>query len=196
MTEIPRQTATRLSASLFGVALNSISVVYFAVDVLVVPPREGLALSFHTNRAKWERLLKPENCPVCMSAPMPQGMVDIAELPHSWLSAEPNECLKGACHLVYKRHRIELYELDDEECLGLMKDIQRSARALKSVTGAVKINYEIHGNSLPHLHVHLYPRYMDDPFPGKPIDYNQKSRTIYAEGEFEEFVANMRRELV
>jgi diadenosine tetraphosphate (Ap4A) HIT family hydrolase len=32
------------------------------------------------------------------------------------------------------------------------------------------MNYEIHGNTIPHLHMHLYPRYSGDPFEGEPID--------------------------
>lgn len=76
-----------------------------------------------------------------------------------------------------------------------MKDVQLYAKALKTVTNAVKINYEIHGNTVPHLHLHLYPRYMDDPFPGKPIDYNQKHENIYKDGEYDNFVHNMRKEL-
>jgi diadenosine tetraphosphate (Ap4A) HIT family hydrolase len=55
----------------------------------------------------------------------------------------------------------------------------------------VKINYEIHGNSAPHLHLHLYPRYMDDPFPDQAIDYTH-DRNWYAPGEFEEFVQKLR----
>ena len=31
------------------------------------------------------------------------------------------------------------------------------------------MNYEIHGNSIPHLHLHLYPRFPGDPFEGRPI---------------------------
>jgi diadenosine tetraphosphate (Ap4A) HIT family hydrolase len=36
-----------------------------------------------------------------------------------------------------------------------------------------KMNYEIHGNTLPHLHLHPYPRASDDPFVGGPIDPNR-----------------------
>lgn len=126
---------------------------------------------------------------------MPEGMVDIMELPFSWLSAEPKECLKGACHLTFKRHKIELYDLNDEEALSFMKDLQSSAEALKKVTNAIKINYEIHGNSIPHLHVHLYPRYIDDPFANQPINYKKKSSIIYEDGEFESFIKEMRREI-
>jgi diadenosine tetraphosphate (Ap4A) HIT family hydrolase len=34
----------------------------------------------------------------------------------------------------------------------------------------IKMNYEIHGNTLPHLHLHLFPRHPDDPCVGGPID--------------------------
>jgi diadenosine tetraphosphate (Ap4A) HIT family hydrolase len=44
------------------------------------------------------------------------------------------------------------------------------ARELRAVTRARKINYEIHGNTLPHLHAHLYPRFEGDPFESRPID--------------------------
>jgi diadenosine tetraphosphate (Ap4A) HIT family hydrolase len=149
-------------------------------------------MSFHANYEQWLAMTEKENCPVCQQLPMPEGMVDIVELPNSWLSAEPVECLRGACHLTAKQHVIELYEFHDDELLAFMKEVQLCAKALKTVTNAVKINYEIHGNSLPHLHVHLYPRYRDDPFPGKAIDYNQKKR-IYLDEEFRAFVDEMRR---
>jgi diadenosine tetraphosphate (Ap4A) HIT family hydrolase len=38
------------------------------------------------------------------------------------------------------------------------------ARALASLYEPVKMNYEIHGNVVPHLHLHLYPRYDGDPY--------------------------------
>ncbi len=38
-----------------------------------------------------------------------------------------------------------------------------------------KINYEIHGNTIPHLHVHLFPRFAGDPHVGGPIDPRRAS---------------------
>lgn len=66
--------------------------------------------------------------------------------------------------------------------------MQRYALALKTVTHVVKINYEIHGNTIPHLHVYLYPKFTDDPFPGQPIDYRKKRNDLYREGEYEDFL--------
>jgi diadenosine tetraphosphate (Ap4A) HIT family hydrolase len=33
----------------------------------------------------------------------------------------------------------------------------------------LKMNYETLGNSLPHLHTHLIPRFTTDPRPGQPF---------------------------
>jgi diadenosine tetraphosphate (Ap4A) HIT family hydrolase len=44
------------------------------------------------------------------------------------------------------------------------------ARALIGAYRPLKMNYETLGNSLPHLHTHLIPRYADgDPRPGQPF---------------------------
>ena len=56
-------------------------------------------------------------------------------------------------------------------------------------------NYEIHGNTVPHLHIHLYPRTIGDPFPGQAIDYAQK-KDWYTGGEFEHFVDDMRKTIM
>ena len=48
-----------------------------------------------------------------------------------------------------------------------------AARVLKSLFSPTKLNYEIHGNTIPHLHLHLLPRYAGDPYVGGPIDFRQ-----------------------
>ena len=44
------------------------------------------------------------------------------------------------------------------------------ARAVAELVRPVKMNYEVHGNTLPHLHLHLFPRHLGDPYVGGPID--------------------------
>jgi diadenosine tetraphosphate (Ap4A) HIT family hydrolase len=48
------------------------------------------------------------------------------------------------------------------------------ARALISVYRPLKMNYETLGNSLPHLHTHLVPRFTADPNPGQPFPLSAK----------------------
>jgi diadenosine tetraphosphate (Ap4A) HIT family hydrolase len=76
-----------------------------------------------------------------------------------------------------------------------MKEVQVAARALKEATQAMKINYELHGNTAPHLHMHLFPRYIEDPFAGIPIDYNRVDPPVYRGDEFDTFVSLMQAKL-
>jgi diadenosine tetraphosphate (Ap4A) HIT family hydrolase len=67
------------------------------------------------------------------------------------------------------RHITEPFELTDEEASSYWSEVLRVARALTSHFKPLKMNYETLGNSLPHLHTHLIPRYEIDPAPGRPF---------------------------
>ena len=79
--------------------------------------------------------------------------------------------------------------------MRLMADLQRASRALIKSTGCVKLNYEIHGNTIPHLHVHLFPRFPGDSFEGRPIDPTPTGSPVYGPGEHERFVTSLRAQL-
>ncbi len=66
-----------------------------------------------------------------------------------------------------------------------MRDARRVSRAIAAVTGAVNMNYEVHGNTLPHFPMHFFPRYRGDRFEGRPIDPRQVTQPVYSAGEFE-----------
>jgi diadenosine tetraphosphate (Ap4A) HIT family hydrolase len=67
------------------------------------------------------------------------------------------------------RHVNEPTELDEDEAAGYWAEVLAVARALIAVYKPLKMNYETLGNSLPHLHTHLVPRYTADPRPGQPF---------------------------
>src|ERR1700758_3244310 len=67
------------------------------------------------------------------------------------------------------RHITEPTELNDAEASGYWAEVLTVARALTDMYKPLKMNYETLGNSLPHLHTHLIPRFTDDPRPGQPF---------------------------
>ena len=69
------------------------------------------------------------------------------------------------------RHVAEPTELTEEEASRYWLDVLRAARALEAVFQPVKLNYDTLGNSLPHLHTHVVPRYAEDPRPGWPFPF-------------------------
>ncbi len=145
---------------------------------------------------KWNQWCESKNCPVCKNLSQPGDYVTIAETESSWIEAHPNVPLKGTCYVMSKKHAVELYDLSEEDAFAFLKDVMITAQALKEVTGATKINYEIHGNTVPHLHLHLFPRYLvGDRFSDSVIDPRQIDPPVYSGNDFHEFTEMMRKKI-
>jgi diadenosine tetraphosphate (Ap4A) HIT family hydrolase len=116
--------------------------------------------------------LGPLGCVIC-DGPGGRPLNVLVELSASWVTADPRACLPGYVCVMSRRHVEEPYSLDDRgawwaECMLV-------ARALSTELRPKKMNYEIHGNTIPHLHMHLFPRFEGDPFAGGPIDGSSRS---------------------
>jgi diadenosine tetraphosphate (Ap4A) HIT family hydrolase/predicted enzyme related to lactoylglutathione lyase len=92
----------------------------------------------------------------------------LVELDSSWVTAGRMACLSGYVCVVSRKHVVEPFELDDNG--GWWRDCMLVARALNDELRPIKVNYEIHGNTIAHLHLHIYPRTANDPFTGRTID--------------------------
>ena len=154
--------------------------------------------SFHYRYDEYAQACLEENCDCCRDLPMPDGLVDIARLEYAYAVAEyPGQGqLFGKMHVLLRPHYIHFDEIPQRIMNGFMREVQLVSGALRRVTGAVKINYEIHSNTVPHLHCHLFPRYLDDAFPSAPIDYRICEPAPYSgRAEYMWFVNRMREEL-
>jgi diadenosine tetraphosphate (Ap4A) HIT family hydrolase len=69
------------------------------------------------------------------------------------------------------RHVAEPTELEPIEAAEYGREVLRVARALVQHFHPVKMNYNVLGNSVPHLHTHVIPRYAHDPRPGWPFPF-------------------------
>ena len=79
---------------------------------------------------------------------------------------------RGLSIVVWRgRHVVEPTELSDAEAATYGREVLRVGRALEAVLQPVKLNYDVLGNSVPHLHTHIVPRYADDPRPGWPFPF-------------------------
>jgi diadenosine tetraphosphate (Ap4A) HIT family hydrolase len=140
----------------------------------------------------WAKWVRGDDCPICRSVATD---VAIAELEVSRLMMGEDAPVRGYAWLPFRRHVVELHELTDSEGTSFMQDIRRVSRAIAAATGAVKLNYEIHGNTVPHLHLHIFPRYLGDPFEGGPINPRAVHGPPYGPGEFEAIRGRVSEEL-
>jgi diadenosine tetraphosphate (Ap4A) HIT family hydrolase len=94
----------------------------------------------------------------------------IADGPRCWTTASARAALPGYVCVVSKTHAVEPFDLPDDEQAAFWLEVSAVARAVRDTVRSPKINYEIHGNTIEHLHVHIFPRYSADPFTNAPID--------------------------
>lgn len=70
------------------------------------------------------------------------------------------------------RHVASLIDLAPDELARYWADVQDVGRAVEHVFKPCHINYLLLGNIVPHLHVHVVPRYLDDAAPERPLPWN------------------------
>ncbi len=85
----------------------------------------------------------------------------------AWLG--PWQYYHGYCLLVAHEHVTELFHLNESVRLALMSEMVHLAQAIAEEFHPRKMNYELLGNQVPHVHWHLFPRYEDDPWALKPV---------------------------
>jgi diadenosine tetraphosphate (Ap4A) HIT family hydrolase len=107
-------------------------------------------------------------CKAC-SGQWPRTDHFIADLGLSMVYLHEDQFFPGWTVVVLKRHATELFHLAPTERIQLMEEVSRAARVLAETFEAKKINYELLGNQLPHIHWHVIPRLASDPAPLEPV---------------------------
>ena len=74
------------------------------------------------------------------------------------------------------RHVADPTELSAEEASAYFAEVLRVARAIEEHYRPLKVNLEMLGNSVPHLHTHVIPRYRDDGSPGQPALFMRRAQ--------------------
>ena len=108
------------------------------------------------------------SCAVC-SGTWPGSEYLIADLGLSLAYLYEDQFFSGWTVLIFKRHATELFHLAPTERIQLMEEVSRMAKVLAETFSAAKMNYELLGNQLPHIHWHLIPRLSNDPAPREPV---------------------------
>ena len=60
--------------------------------------------------------------------------------------------------MVFQRHATELFQLAPTERFQLIEEVSQWPRSCPTFINAKKMNYELLGNQLPHIHWHIIPR--------------------------------------
>lgn len=89
--------------------------------------------------------------------------------PNSFVLLGKWQFYQGYCIVVAKQHERELNALPSEIRHSYFDEMCLVAKAIEQVFQPLKLNYELLGNQVPHLHWHLFPRYQHDPETLMPV---------------------------
>ena len=111
-------------------------------------------------------------CPFCLKLAHVDSLSReelVWQFPHSIALLGPWQYYLGYCILVARRHASELNQLSESERIAYFNEMCWLAKAIEAAFHPRKLNYELLGNQVPHLHWHLFPRYDHDPDVLNPV---------------------------
>ncbi|MBO0730391.1 MAG: HIT domain-containing protein [Acidimicrobiaceae bacterium] len=147
--------------------------------------------------ADWDDRRAGKDCAMCAQGRPEETPHGVRILAAEWCDAylQREAALPGYAIVIWRgRHVAEPTELSADEAAGYWSEVLRVGRALEAHYRPAKVNYQMLGNSLPHLHAHIVLRYLDDPAPGRPLDPAAGLRLV-PEDELAKDVAALRRSL-
>ena len=86
-------------------------------------------------------------------------MFKVGEMKAGTLYLFKDQAHKGRCVLALKDHKKELCECEPQELADFTADLARASGAVKELWGCTKLNLASFGDSNPHLHFHIVPKY-------------------------------------
>lgn len=101
---------------------------------------------------------QPPTAAVCPLCGPPRVQNHVGETRMAWTSVPIDQHWPHHICVISKVHVTEPFQLEPDDASEFFRDCLVAAKQLQKATGAMKINYEIHGNTIPHLHMHIFTR--------------------------------------
>lgn len=108
----------------------------------------------------------------------------ICRMASGWAVMGDVQFLPGYCLLLPDPVVPSLNDLDAQARATYLLDMARIGDAVLQATAALRMNYEILGNSEPELHCHIFPRYDSEPDDKRKMPvwfYDWKTAIAYSE---------------
>jgi diadenosine tetraphosphate (Ap4A) HIT family hydrolase len=138
-------------------------------------------------------LKRGEGCPLCSEGRPDETRYGLRFFAGRYAYLSRGGIQRGLAHVYWRgRHVVEPTELDAEETAGFWSELLLAGGLIEAVFEPVKMNYDILGNAVPHLHVHLIPRYADDPRPEWPFPFPEEDPEPFPDADVRADAARLR----
>src|SRR5947209_13251986 len=123
----------------------------------------------------WDDRKIGKGCPMCATGRPEETEfgIRICEAPHSEAYLQKKGKVRGYCVVIWRgRHVAEPMQLFADEATAYWQEVLAVAKAVEDEYRPQKINIEMLGNTMPHLHTHVRPRHQNDPNPFGPLPHD------------------------
>ena len=114
----------------------------------------------------------PDPCEICARIEAIQAGNHpgfLAELSTGYAVLGDSQFFRGYTLFLCKKPAPDLEDLPRDFKLQFLRDMALVSQAVSSVLKPHKMNVESLGNMVPHLHFHLFPRFLSEAEPTKPV---------------------------
>ncbi len=128
----------------------------------------------------WEDLARGINCPYDGPLPATTEYFDLVAKLSISLCLTKNQAYRGSCTLIFDaRHATRIDQLSAAEWESFAADLYCAEAAIVRALRPDHINLALLGNTIPHLHWGMIPRYRSDPRWGASIWMTSRSEAAH-----------------
>ncbi len=102
---------------------------------------------------------------------------------------------KGRAILALNAHKKELFECTDSERDDYMSDLAAASKAIKELWGCTKLNIGSYGDTNPHLHFHIVPKYEGGAEFGGTFAMSYPEPVYLSDAEYQEMIDALKAKL-
>lgn len=137
-----------------------------------------------------------QNCFYCeKTEKLNSLMIPVIELQYSMVYLNRDQKHRGRCIVALKEHKTEYFQMTEEQNAGYFAEVSLTARVIQNIFHPDKINYATFGDMVPHVHVHVVPKYQDGLQWGEAF-HDDVPKEIFTDIEYQNMTDKLQKEFV
>lgn len=122
-------------------------------------------------------------------------MIPVCSLKFADVYLNRDQKHRGRVVVTFKQHKTEYFQLTGEENAGFFAELAWASEAVFNLYHPDKINYATFGDGVPHVHVHVVPKYKNGLNWGQPFD-DTLPKVLLADSEYQQMVDDIKTEIL
>lgn len=121
-------------------------------------------------------------------------MIEISKLQVSTVYLFKEQTYRGRCVVALNHHETEIFHLPEEQRQQFTQDLCQVAAAIEQAFAPQKVNYGAYGDTMPHVHFHIVPKYEGGPAWGTTFEMNPR-QTYLSDAEYTQLIEQIKKHL-